>query len=77
MQNTLSNILLAEKIISANATEMFRNLSTRITVGDRNQVTISQEEGDQWRRGWRIAQRCHSDKNVTMLYNNVTLRRLV
>ena len=45
IDNTLSNILLAEKIIAANETEMFRNVSTRITVGDRNPAEITPEEG--------------------------------
>lgn len=51
MDNTLSNILLAEKIIAANETEMFRNVSTRITVGDRNSATITTEEGDKINAG--------------------------
>lgn len=51
MDNTLSNILLAEKINMASATEMFRNLSTRITVGNRNPATISTEEGDKINKG--------------------------
>ena len=51
MDNTLSNILLAEKIIAANETEMFRNVSTRITVGDRDPATISIEEGEKINKG--------------------------
>ena len=51
MDNTLSNILLAEKIIAANETEMFRNVSTRITVGDRNPATITTEEGEKINKG--------------------------
>lgn len=47
MDNVLSNILLSEKINAANATEMFRNLSTRIKVGDKNPATISKEEGEE------------------------------
>lgn len=46
IDNTLSNILLAEKILASNATEMFRNVSTRITVGDRNPAEITPEEGE-------------------------------
>lgn len=51
MDNTLSNILLSEKINAANATEMFRNLSTRIQVDGRNPATISPEEGEKINKG--------------------------
>ncbi len=51
MNNMLSNILLAQKILAANMTEMFRNVSTRITVGDRNPATIPQNEADKINNG--------------------------
>lgn len=46
VENTLANILLGEKIIAANATEMFRNLSTRIDAkgSDPSRMTLEEKE---------------------------------
>lgn len=62
MENTLANILLGEKIISANMTEMFRNLSTRVKEKDVSK--ISPEEADRITKG--IENSIHKVKSAAM-----------
>lgn len=70
MENTLSNILLGEKIISANMTEMFRNLCLRVKEKDISKIT--EEEGEKLTRG--VENSINKVKNAAMdsVFNHYT-----